>query len=194
MNFGLMRHARTEWNAIGRLQGQADTELTAEARAELETFALPPEWSGARLLASPLGRARETARIVSGAEPETDDRLKELHLGDWQGQYGRELRADPASGFMDIEHWGWDYQPPGGETPRQLWERVADCLSDLAREGGGTLIVAHMIVMRVVLARAHGWDFDGPAPFRVKRNRVYPLRWSEGRVELTGEPVRLVPR
>lgn len=194
MKIGLLRHAKTEWNAIGRLQGQADTALTTDARAELASFTLPPEWREARLISSPLGRARDTAQILTGTAPETDDRLMEMHLGAWQGQRGIDLLADPNSGYEDIHHWGWDYQPPGGETPRQLWQRVAASLESLAEDGRDTLIVCHMIVMRVTLARAHGWDFDGPAPFTVKRNRIYPLRWEAGQVEMLGEPLRLIKR
>ncbi len=195
MRIGLIRHAKTDWNAIGRLQGQEDTPLAADAREELATFTIPPAWQDARLISSPLSRARETAVILAGREPETDDRLREMHMGDWQGQFSRDLLDDPQSGFEDVHHWGWDYQPPNGETPRILWERVSACFKELRRDGRDVLIVAHMIVMRVTLAKACGWDFDGPAPFKVKRNRIYPLTLdADGALHEAGDPDRLVKR
>jgi probable phosphoglycerate mutase len=52
--------------------------------------------------------------------------------------------------------------------------------------------VCHIGVMRVLLAQAWGWDFHGPAPFQIKRNRLYILSLPD----LTPEPdpVRLTPK
>ena len=47
-----------------------------------------------------------------------------------------------------------------------------------------TLAVCHIGIMRMILAKAHAWDFAGPAPFAVKRNRLFV-------VELQGEMVRV---
>jgi probable phosphoglycerate mutase len=48
--------------------------------------------------------------------------------------------------------------------------------------------------MRVLLAHATGWDFDGPAPFQIKRNRLYLLVISPSGWSALPDPIRLEPR
>ncbi len=192
MRIALLRHGRTDWNAAGRLQGRTDIPLSEEDRAHLRTLALPPDWREAAILSSPLSRARETADILAEGPVRIDPALIERHLGDWEGKRGVDLSADPESGYGPVETWGWDGRPPGGgETPREVLDRVAPVLGALEEE---TVIVSHINIMRVLLAAAHDWHFDGDMPFRIKRNRLYVLRRVTGAWRVEGEPVRLVPR
>ena len=47
--------------------------------------------------------------------------------------------------------------------------------------------------MRVLLARATGWSFDGPAPFRIKRDRLYRVDVDgDGTLSHDNEPLRLI--
>ena len=80
------------------------------------------------------------------------------------------LIADPDSGYRHIEDWSWDFRPPNGESPAEIWARLEPWLGGLT---GDTVAVCHIGIMRVILARAYGWDFLGPAPFKIKRNRLY---------------------
>lgn len=181
IRFAMLRHGHTEWNRAGRIQGRTDIPLDDQARADLAGFTLPEGWREADLYASPLIRARETARIVAGREATVVDPLIEMDWGVWEGLKGADLRADPASGFRDIEHWGWDYRPPGGESPADVWARLKPWLLGLSND---SVAVCHIGTMRIVLARAFGWGFDGPAPFRIKRNRLFV-------VEIEGETLRV---
>ncbi len=188
----LLRHGRTAWNRQGRIQGSTDEPLDAEGRTEVSQFSLPGPWDAARLWSSPLGRARETARIVAGREPEITPDLREMDWGRWEGQRGVDLAADPQSGFRHIEDWGWTYRPPGGESPADLRDRLLPWVDTLT---GDNLAVCHIGVMRVLLALATAWNFDGPAPFRVKRNRLFVLMDDGNGLKLqSDEPVRLVRR
>lgn len=192
MKIGLLRHGRTAWNDAGRLQGRTDIPITDAERSRLSGLALPDEWKTADLLASPLHRAAETARIVSGTEPATDTRLLEMNLGEWEGCRSADLLDDPSSGFRHVEDWGWAYHPPDGETLTEMRDRVQAVLDGLSRD---TVIVSHIIVMRIVLAIAHDWHFDSPAPFTIKRNRIYGVeRQQDGTLIPMGEPIRLVAR
>lgn len=151
---------------------------------------LPDEFSGAALISSPLQRAVETARIVGGRAPHIAPELVEMDWGGWEGKHGVDLLADPNSGYRHIEEWGWDFQPPGGETPRAVWERIRPWIGSLA---GPAVIVSHIGIMRVVLARATGWDFHGAPPFRVKRDRLYRVDiHDEGTIVFDNEPIRLI--
>jgi len=211
IRLAFLRHGITAWNREGRIQGRTDIPLAPESREQLAALTLPPDWRDAALHASPLSRAVETATLIGKGRPvHSDPRLIEMDWGAWEGLHGRDLRADPASGYRDLEHWGWDFRPPGGESPADVRERLRawlDSLQDLSPlppgervrvrgtrgedlfgvaepphpnllpggEKGLHLIVTHIGVMRVALALAWGWDFRGPPPVPVKRNRLYVL-------------------
>lgn len=168
----LLRHGHTSWNRAGRIQGRSDIPLDDDARDVLGELSLPEPWQQAELWSSPLSRAFETATLVAGREPRTTPALTEMNWGKWEGLHGVDLRADPDSGFRDIEHWGWDYRPPSGESPQEVWDRIEPWLGTLTRD---SLAVCHIGIMRMILAKATGWDFRGPPPFQVKRNRLYVL-------------------
>ena len=189
IRLALLRHGHTHWNRMGRIQGASDIPLDDDARAELSTQRLPAPWDQAQLWSSPLKRAAETAELVARRAPRTAPELTEMNWGDWEGQRGTDLLATPGSGFRHIEGWGWEYRAPGGESPGDLWTRLRPWLARLDRDA---LAVCHIGIMRVLLARAHGWDFAGPAPFKVKRNRLYLLRLDGETLTPGGEPVRLV--
>ncbi|MGC1503783.1 MAG: histidine phosphatase family protein [Sulfitobacter sp.] len=191
IRLALLRHGHTEWNRAGRIQGRTDIPLDDEARQDLSKLTLPSPWQEADLFASPLIRAADTARIVADKEPHTDPALIEMNWGAWEGNFGAQMRADPNSGYRDIEAWGWNYTPPDGEAPLALLNRLAPWVAGLQRD---SIAVCHIGVMRVLLARATGWRFDGPAPFQVKRNRLYVIEVDGENWQLQAETVRLVER
>lgn len=175
IRLAFLRHGITAWNREGRIQGRTDIPLAPESREQLAALTLPPDWRDAALHASPLSRAVETATLLGKGRPvHTDPRLIEMDWGAWEGRHGRDLRADPASGYRDLEEWGWDFRPPNGESPADLRERLTGWLKEL-QSPLPHLIVTHIGVMRVALALAWGWDFRGPPPVPVKRNRLYAM-------------------
>ena len=48
--------------------------------------------------------------------------------------------------------------------------------------------------MRMILARAHGWDFDSPAPFKIKRNRLFVVEIDGDSLTPLTDPIRLIPK
>lgn len=191
IRLALLRHGHTAWNRAGRIQGRSDIPLDDAARTDLSGLCLPPPWDAADLWSSPMDRAVETARLVAGRDPRTAPELTEMNWGDWEGLRGVDLIADPASGYRHIEDWGWDFRPPQGESPAELWHRLEPWVGALDRDA---VAVCHIGIMRILLARAHGWDFSGPPPFKVKRNRLFVLRIGADGLRAEPEPVRLTPR
>ncbi|MEX0278286.1 MAG: histidine phosphatase family protein [Ruegeria sp.] len=185
----LLRHGHTSWNRAGKIQGRSDIPLDADARSELAGYCLPPGWDQAKLWSSPLERAVETARLVAGRDPVPSPALMEMNWGAWEGKRGADLIETPDSGYRHIEDWGWDFRPPNGESPADLWTRLQPWLSALRHDN---LAVCHIGIMRVILAKAWGWDFQGPAPFKIKRNRLFVL--DLGPMRPHADPVRLIPR
>src|SRR5258706_4970501 len=146
-----IRHGETDWNVEGRLQGQRDIPLNETGRAQARRNgtaikAAMPEAGEFDFIASPLSRSRETMEIVRaamGLPPQsyaTDDRLKELTFGTWEGFTGEDLRAVSAELIAAREKDKWAFVPPEGESYRVLSERVAGWLASIARP---SFVVAH---------------------------------------------------
>ena len=114
IKLALLRHGHTPWNREGRIQGRTDIALDPEAAEQLSKLALPDSWAHADVWSSPLKRAAQTAQIVTRQTPKTSLALTEMDWGDWEGQHGKDLKADPQSGFKDIEDWSWSFAPRGG--------------------------------------------------------------------------------
>ncbi|NOD77238.1 MULTISPECIES: histidine phosphatase family protein [unclassified Ruegeria] len=185
----LLRHGHTHWNRAGQIQGRSDIPLDDDARTELAGYRLPDNWAQADIWSSPLQRAHETAQIVSGRIPQTSGALTEMNWGDWEGQRGVDLIADTTSGYKHIEDWGWDFRPPNGESPADVRDRLRPWLSALQNDA---VAVCHIGIMRVILAQAWGWNFVGPAPFKIKRNRLYIV--DVNTMTADPDPIRLPKR
>lgn len=191
IRLALLRHGHTAWNRAGCVQGRSDIPLDPEAVEGLSALCLPPPWDHADLWSSPLERAAHTAALVADRAPRTDPALMEMNWGDWEGRIAKELRADPTCDHRDIEDWGWNYTPPNGESPAALRARLVPWAKSLKADA---VAVCHIGVMRVLMAHASGWDFDGPAPFAVKRNRLFVIEIDGDNWRLLPTPVRLETR
>lgn len=176
MRLALLRHGNTAWNRAGRIQGRTDMPLDPEARAHLSGLCLPNEWRAARLFSSPLIRAVETAKLVAGRDPEIADDLIEQDWGVWEGQRGVDLRSDPTSGYRDIEDWGLGFKPPSGEGISCVMDRVRKWAEAQDQDA---VVVCHIGVMRAFLAGPLGWNFSGPPPVKIKRDRLYVIEKGE---------------
>ena len=85
---GFIRHGSTEWNRLGKLQGQLDTDLTEEGREQARLLGLrlaKENWDG--IMSSDLTRARETAQIISDLVGDSD--LYERIRGLRERKYGQ---------------------------------------------------------------------------------------------------------
>jgi probable phosphoglycerate mutase len=191
IRLALIRHGHTAWNRLGQIQGRSDIPLDQDAADHLAQLALPEPWDKAALVSSPLLRAVQTAELISGRNPVTDPALIEMDWGRWEGLRGVDLLADPTSGYKHIEEWGWSFRPPGGESPEEVRARLTPWVRSLTTD---TVAVCHIGIMRVILAMASGWEFEGPPPFRVKRDRLFIVTVDGDTLQAAPDPVRLVAR
>ena len=155
----VLRHGETEWNRDGRLQGHDDSPLTergrqqAEAQNAILTRVLPPS---ATARVSDSGRARATAEIALRGlidDPTPDPRLREAHLGVWQGLTVGEVTAGWGFLTADRDPFDWKFDAPGGESLQGFAARIADVLGALT---GPTVIVTHGLTSRVLRCLALG--------------------------------------
>lgn len=169
--FAILRHAPTEWNATGRLQGLTDTDLSPDGEALVRRWRLPPPAAGWKRVSSPLRRARRTAELLRPAMPvDTDSALREMSFGTWEGRTLTELRAEGGESFAAAEAAGLDFQPPGGESPRATMVRLAGWTSALREP---VVAVSHKAAIRALLALATGWNMLGRPPHKLDWRSVH---------------------
>ena len=164
----LIRHGESVSNQAGRVQGQADVELSALGKTQAEQVAawsrgitaVPGRAVIGEIWSSPLRRARETAAAIAaalGLEVLVEDRLAELHAGIFQGH----LWADLEERFPEaVARWrsgDADYAMPGGESRAQLAARGHAVLEALAgRDVGRMIVVAHGGILTAALGSLVG--------------------------------------
>ncbi|MDO4910369.1 MAG: histidine phosphatase family protein [Corynebacterium sp.] len=130
----LLRHGETTYNHEGRMQGHMDTPLTDNGREQARRAGEALREAGiTRILASDLSRAHETATIIGemlGLEVTVDPRLRETHLGDWQGMKHVDIDEQYPG---DRARWAYreDWAPNGGETRTQVIARSRPVIQDL---------------------------------------------------------------
>jgi len=193
--FVLQRHASTAWNEQGRLQGMTDTVLSAQGEADARTWCLPPPADGWKRVCSPLARARRTAELLRpAAQVSVDPRLREMSFGAWEGRTLPELRAAIGPAFVAAENKGLDFQPPGGESPRAVMERISGWTAEIAQTGESVVAVSHKAAIRALLALATGWDMTGRPPIKLDwRSAHFFQAEPGGKVHLDRPNVSLVP-
>lgn len=177
----LVRHGQTEFNAARRMQGHLDSPLTALGRAQARAAAERlrreiPDLSGWRIVASPLGRAQATARIIAqalGAPIEIDHRVIEVSCGDWEGQLRDALMAANGDGSHISD---WIFRGPGGETYDDVHDRVSHWLQDLEDEAERkVIVVTHGGSGRVLRGAYMGWDRAATLDQEVPQDAIYRL-------------------
>jgi len=163
----LLRHAETSWSGAGRLQGRTDIPLSEAGRQTLAHQCIPPIWSHLQVVSSPLVRCTQTAYGLALPDVRIEPRITEMSWGDWEGQTLAVLRTPPGDAMRDNEARGFDFQPPGGESPRAVLARVQPWLAELGSQARDTLAISHRGVIRVVFAQAVGWDMRGKPPAKL---------------------------
>ena len=156
----LVRHAETEWNARGIIQGHSDSALTS--RGVRETSALLAALAARDdqiecVYASPLGRAWQMGQSLAAhfrcaliAEPA----LKEQSFGQFEGMSAEQLIQNHPNAANALFKLNADYCPPGGESLAHASQRVMRFLSGLAEAPchQTICIVSHGHVSQGVLA------------------------------------------
>ena len=159
----LIRHGETAWSLSGAHTSRTDIPLTDHGRKRAEE--LRDHLAGtpfARVLCSPMQRARETCTIAGyGDQAIIDEGLREWDYGIYEGKTTKEIRA---------EHPGWDVWKDeiiGGETVEHVGER-ADGVIARATDGlgeGRVALFAHAHILRILTARWIGLPATGGRNF-----------------------------
>jgi broad specificity phosphatase PhoE len=179
------RHGETAWNAEGRVQGQYDTDLNETGKAQanangLKLRALIPDPASFDFTASPLKRTRETMERIRtgiGLPPQDyrlDDRLKEVHFGDWQGFTLAEISMVHPE-LLEARHRNkWNFIPPGVEAENydMLAHRFARWLATVKTP---TVCVTHGGIVRSLYHLVEGMDGEKASRLAVPQDQVLRL-------------------
>jgi broad specificity phosphatase PhoE len=165
------RHGETSWNAAGRLQGTQDTALNDLGRRQAaqsghilaDLFAREArDMSQLPYLSSPLRRARTTMELMRGAldlpprDYATDDRLREIGYGQWEGSTLAKMQAADPVFFARRLADKWRVAPEGGETYQAVQLRMLDWYASVRDD---SVVVAHGGTARALMV---GLGFETP--------------------------------
>lgn len=164
----LIRHAKTKWNEIGKIQGSLNSSLSDEGVAQAiqlgEKFKeIKPEV----ICTSSLERTKETARIAMNSWGETREvqeyeGLNEIHLSEWQGKRFEEIKKiHPLKfeRFMEEPHaFFMSGELPGAENYLDVQIRAMESIAKILDRNSGKKIavISHGIVLRILLSYLRG--------------------------------------
>ncbi len=183
MRLIIIRHGESEWNRVGRYQGQADAPLSALGIQQADALAnrLRTE-TFAAIYTSPLQRAARTAAAVARFHPAVplreEQALLEIHHGEWQGLLTEEVTARFGDGLREWRQHPTRAQMPGGESFSNILKRVLDCKDRLlaAHTDATVLVSTHDVVVKILVADALGMNMD-------RINRIWVTNASISAVE-----------
>jgi broad specificity phosphatase PhoE len=161
----LLRHGQTTYNAGERMQGQIDTDLSVLGRDQaVRAAGVLADREPVAVVSSDLRRAYDTAVIVAdraGLPVQVDARLRETHLGEWQGLTHHEVDERYPGARA---HWRGDatWAPPGGENRLEVAARALPVVDELLAQADGEfalwgnrplVLVAHGGLIAALTAR-----------------------------------------
>jgi len=161
----LIRHGETSANLDGVWHGSTDTPLTSRGHNQAERvgrYLSRVHRDATALYTSPLQRAHDTARAIAGhlgLPIRVEPGLGEFHLGSWEGKTYKEL--------FEV-HKLWDhmkrdehFRPHGGESPREVTDRLATALRRIhtAHPGERVVVVSHGGALSMVVAELIEGDY-----------------------------------
>ena len=160
----IIRHGKTDWNELHKLQGRTDIPLNAEGRLMAEKARI--EYADVHFdvcYCSPLIRAKETAEILlKGREIPiiTDQRLVEMSFGIYEGTENCfEIPNCPIKTlFLQPEKYVTPVE--GGESLEQLFARTGEFLREVVNpqveQGKDILIVGHEAMNSSIVCQVRG--------------------------------------
>jgi len=180
-----IRHGETTWNAAGRLQGAQDTALNDLGRSQavqsghiLSDLLARDGRNKSELpyLSSPLLRARTTMELMRGAlelppaQYATDDRLREIGYGKWEGFTLAEMQAADPEFFARRLADKWRVAPEGGETYEAVQRRMSEWYGQVNTD---TVVVAHGGTARALMVSLGFETPESAADLPIAQGAVY---------------------
>lgn len=151
-----IRPGETQWNRLGRWQGQVAVPLNDHGKMQAKRLARFIRSIGIQALyTSDLHRAVETAAIleeVLGFPFASDPRLRERHIGLWQGLTLDEVREWYPVAYQSLRSNPDAYQIEGGESRESVASRMKAAFNEIVAKPHDIIgIVSHTTAIRALL-------------------------------------------
>lgn len=187
------RHGETFWNSEHRYQGSLNSNLTPRGIKQMEdaclAFSVTEEFkSPIEVYVSPLGRAQETANILSRhvkVKLIEDNRLREVSLGSWDGKTKEEVEKLYPDLLKYSKPYNWHFYSPDGESLQSAKTRVKSWLTEV--EGKTVCAVAHGMIGRVLIGIYLNISDDEMLKMSIAQDSYYKL--TAGKVYTIGKGV-----
>jgi alpha-ribazole phosphatase len=176
MKLHLLRHTRLSIDS-GICYGQADVDVAPSFHDELQSIrAKLADAHFDSIYTSPLQRCHKLAESLAMGEVIADERLKELHFGDWELQKWDDIPR------LEFDEWANNYailSPPNGETFADLHGRAKSFVEELKlnHAGRNVLVVAHGGFIRALLADVLNMPLKGLFRFEVDYGSLTQLNF-----------------
>jgi broad specificity phosphatase PhoE len=195
INLFLVRHARSDWNAQGRLQGHADSSLDdvgiAQARALAQVFRKQRIHA---FYTSPAQRARQTAQILAQfhqqqyqASLKVDERLRERDVGVVTGLTWSEVHAQYGDWAKQVEKDGWEIAPPPeGENAHAVQSRMVEALDSIIKANKylNVVVVSHRGSLNIYLRHLFKMPLLCNVRFHLDNTAVTEVEIREHRIQI----------
>lgn len=179
----IARHGETEWNALGRLQGQQDILLNNRGQGQAANIAkLLRDVPLLQIHSSTLVRCRATAQVIASAnigklDVSSSDLLRETALGVLEGEMkDRQSTAELTRHYQEFSRDEINTRVPGGENLHDVYARVARFFADqdgLMKGPGVRLIVGHRNLNKMILKHILGLSFEQGFRVEQEHQRLY---------------------
>lgn len=152
----LLRHGDTGFTGF---RGTLDDSLTPQGWQQMERTVAGKSWdvvvSSTRLRCASFA---EQFAERAGLALHCDERLTELHFGEWEGKTAAELMQSNARALQNFWKNPEAFPPPGGETMQTFSARVLQAWQEMWRrcDGQRVLVVTHGGVIRRLLCHVRG--------------------------------------
>lgn len=164
----LARHGQTKWNVEGRLQGWLDSPLTEKGvEGALQLGRLLSHQNFDQIYVSTSGRALQTLSYAFGEDvlkvSIKEPRLREICLGDWQGQKNTEIMKKEAEKYTLFLKNSLSFVKDDSESYQDLYRRIDAFVNEVeakhtllakkANHPQNILVVTHGITLMMLEAR-----------------------------------------
>jgi len=110
--------------------------------------------------------------------------LIETDWGEYEGCRLETLRERYGADFQKNEARGLDFQPPAGESPRDVQHRLSQWLEQQHEAQQSIVAVTHKGVIRAALSLACDWDMTGKPPAKLQWEHAHIFAVLPGRLKI----------
>ena len=181
----LVRHGQTDWNLTGRWQGQSPDAPSLNEAGRKQALILLDQLKNVHLSAiysSDLARSQQTAELIAnhlGLGVNLESRLREMHLGKWEGMLSDEIKSQYPQELAERACNPLHARTPCGESAMQVARRVIPAVDEIGKmhHDKPVLIVAHGISLAIIICLARGIPLDKLYEYVPDNAKLSRVKW-----------------